>query len=112
MAAAIEASIMMSLGTCKLVMPLSVNDVKILGTQPKYIDNAENRYKFSKTLDVLGIDQPEWRELCDLEDINLFVNKIGFPVIIRPSYVLSGSAMIVAYTQKDIDDYLEAMDEE
>ena len=91
----------------KLVMPLSVNDVKILGTQPKYIDNAENRYKFSKTLDVLGIDQPEWRELCDLEDINLFVNKIGFPVIIRPSYVLSGSSMIVAYTQKDIDDYLE-----
>lgn len=91
----------------RLVIPLSINGVKILGTQPKYIDMAEDRYKFSKTLDKLEIDQPKWKELSSIGDINQFAINIGFPVIIRPSYVLSGSAMIVAYSTNDIQDYLK-----
>lgn len=91
----------------KLVMPLYNNNVKILGTQPNDIDNAENRYKFSNILDNLNIDQPKWSELLNLNDINIFSDKIGFPVIIRPSYVLSGSSMIVAYTHNDINNYFK-----
>jgi carbamoyl-phosphate synthase large subunit/carbamoyl-phosphate synthase small subunit len=95
----------------KLVMPLSVNGVKILGTQPESIDNAEDRYKFSRTLDTLKIDQPEWKELIDIKDIEVFANKIEFPVIVRPSYVLSGSAMVVAYSMSDLNNYLKNLSE-
>lgn len=91
----------------KLVMPLSKHGVKILGTQPQDIDNAENRFKFSNILDTLKIDQPKWKELSNLQDITTFANEIGLPVIIRPSYVLSGSSMIVAYSIDNIIEYLE-----
>ena len=79
----------------KLVIPMSENGVKILGTQPENIDCAENRYKFSNLLESLKIDQPKWNEFDTLEAAVEFTEEIGYPVIIRPSYVLSGSAMIL-----------------
>jgi carbamoyl-phosphate synthase large subunit len=78
-----------------LAMRLFRQGVPILGTSPESIDRAENRHKFSSLLDRLGIDQPPWRELTTLEEIHQFVEYIGFPVLIRPSYVLSGAAMNV-----------------
>ena len=90
----------------QLALPLSINGAKILGTQPQNIDNAEDRNKFSQLLDSIGVDQPEWKELSDRKDIDMFVEEMGFPLIIRPSYVLSGSSMIVAYTKEDINEYL------
>jgi len=96
----------------KLVMPLFNNGVKILGTHPENIDKAENRYEFSKMLDKLNVKQPKWCEFIDLNDAFIFSKKIGFPIIIRPSYVLSGSAMIVAYDSKDLENYLKSLDKE
>ena len=78
-----------------LAMRLFRQGVPILGTSPESIDRAENRHKFSSLLDRLGIDQPPWRELTTFEEIHQFVEYIGFPVLIRPSYVLSGAAMNV-----------------
>ena len=89
-----------------LAMKLHRQRVPVLGTSPVSIDRAENRHKFSAMLDQLGIDQPQWQELSTIEDINQFVEKVGFPVLIRPSYVLSGAAMNVCYSQEDLEAFL------
>ncbi len=81
-------------------------NVNILGTSPVSIDNAENRHKFSLMLDKLGIDQPKWKELISIGSIHEFVDKIGFPVLIRPSYVLSGAAMNVVSNKDELDHFL------
>ncbi len=91
-----------------LAMKLHRQQVPVLGTSPVSIDRAENRHKFSAMLDQLGIDQPQWKELSSMEDINHFVEKVGFPVLIRPSYVLSGAAMNVCYSQEDMETFLKA----
>jgi len=80
--------------------------VKILGTSPLSIDRAENRHKFSEMLDNLGIDQPRWKEMSSLEDVEHFVQQVGFPVLIRPSYVLSGAAMNVVSNISELDKFL------
>lgn len=90
-----------------LAMDLYKNKVKILGTSPLNIDRAENRYKFSKILDEIGLDQPEWIEAITLLDAKKFANKVGYPVLIRPSYVLSGAAMNVAFDEMNLQDYLK-----
>ncbi|MEE4115322.1 MAG: carbamoyl-phosphate synthase (glutamine-hydrolyzing) large subunit [Marinilabiliaceae bacterium] len=90
-----------------LAMRLHNYNVKILGTSPQSIDRAENRHKFSSMLDELGVDQPEWRELTSVEDIHDFVNRIGFPVLVRPSYVLSGAAMNVVSNKDELTHFLE-----
>ncbi len=90
-----------------LALPLSRCGVKILGTPPKVIDQVEDRHKFSKILDELGVDQPEWKELSNLREAKEFCARVGYPVLIRPSYVLSGSAMSVAYDEKDLEGYLK-----
>ncbi len=74
--------------------------VRVLGTSPKDIDRAENRYKFSKLLDELGVDQPEWKELRSTEEAGAFARAIGYPVLIRPSYVLSGAAMSIVFNER------------
>ncbi len=79
----------------------------ILGTSPQSIDGAENRHKFSALLDDLQIDQPEWKELTDIEAAKSFANSVGYPVLVRPSYVLSGAAMSVALNDGELDRYLE-----
>ncbi len=81
--------------------------MKILGTSPESIDNAENRYKFSRLLDELGIDQPEWKELTRVKEAEEFARKIGYPVLVRPSYVLSGAAMNVVFDEKDLSRYMK-----
>ncbi len=86
---------------------LALQDVPILGTSPKNIDKAEDRYKFSEMLDKLKIDQPRWKELSSMEDIQFFVNKVGFPVLIRPSYVLSGAAMNVVSNGDELQHFLQ-----
>ncbi len=80
--------------------------VNILGTSSVMIDNAENRQKFSSMLDRLGIDQPQWKELTSIDDIYDFVDKVGFPVLIRPSYVLSGAAMNVVSNKEELEHFL------
>lgn len=89
-----------------LAMKLDRRGVPILGTAATSIDRAENRHKFSSMLDELGIDQPRWKELTDFEEINAFVDEVGFPVLIRPSYVLSGAAMNVCYDKEQMRKYL------
>ncbi len=91
-----------------LAMKLHRQQVPILGTSPVSIDRAENRHKFSGMLDQLDIDQPQWKELTNMEEINEFVDKVGFPVLIRPSYVLSGAAMNVCYNKEDMETFLKA----
>jgi carbamoyl-phosphate synthase large subunit len=81
--------------------------VKLLGTSGESIDQAEDRSKFSALLDQLGIPQPEWSKLTTTEDAKRFAEKIGYPVLVRPSYVLSGSAMRVAYTEEELGNYLK-----
>jgi carbamoyl-phosphate synthase large subunit len=90
-----------------LAMKLHRQQVPILGTSPVSIDRAENRHKFSSMLDQLGIDQPKWQELTSMSEINEFVEKVGFPVLIRPSYVLSGAAMNVCYTKEEMEEFLK-----
>ena len=90
-----------------LAMKLYRQNVPILGTSPVSIDRAENRHKFSAMLDQLGIDQPRWGELTSSEDIDNFINEVGFPVLIRPSYVLSGAAMNVCYNREQMDTFLK-----
>jgi len=80
--------------------------VRILGTSPVNLDRAEDREKFSKAMDAIGIDQPAWRELKSTAEAHEFADSVGYPVLVRPSYVLSGAAMNVAYNKKDLDDYL------
>ncbi len=89
-----------------LATRLDQQGVNILGTTAKSIDNAEDRHKFSAMLDELGIDQPRWRELTSLEDINDFVAEVGFPVLVRPSYVLSGAAMNVCSNNDELVRFL------
>ena len=89
-----------------LAIRLHRNDVPLLGTPAESIDRAENRHKFSMMLDQLGIDQPKWKELTSFEDINAFTEKVGFPMLIRPSYVLSGAAMRVCYNKEEMEHFL------
>jgi len=81
--------------------------VKVLGTDPKYIDQAENRHKFSRMLDKLEVDQPQWKELNRMSDAIRFAKKVNYPVLVRPSYVLSGAAMRVAHNKESLIDFLE-----
>ena len=90
-----------------LAMRLDAQRVPILGTSAKSIDNAEDRDKFSAMLDRIGVDQPEWSALTSMEDINAFVEKVGFPVLVRPSYVLSGAAMNVCSNQEELERFLQ-----
>lgn len=90
-----------------LAMRLHRSGARILGTSPQHIDNAENRHKFSNILDKLGVDQPAWRELTNVAEAKAFAKKVGYPVLTRPSYVLSGAAMTVASTEAELEKYLE-----
>ncbi|MCF8224671.1 MAG: carbamoyl-phosphate synthase (glutamine-hydrolyzing) large subunit [Bacteroidales bacterium] len=89
-----------------LAMRLHSSNVKVLGTSPDSIDNAENRHKFSMLLDKLGIDQPRWKELSSLGEIKEFVKEVGFPLLVRPSYVLSGAAMNVVSNSEELEHFL------
>ncbi len=90
-----------------LALRLDKAGVTLLGTSARNIDNAEDRHKFSKLLDDLGIDQPEWKELTSIEAAKQFSKNVGFPVLIRPSYVLSGAAMSVASTDEELEKFLK-----
>lgn len=90
-----------------LAMKLHRRGVPVLGTSPINIDRAENRDKFSAMLDKLGIDQPAWRALTSFDDIKEFVDKVGFPVLVRPSYVLSGAAMNVCHSSEELERFLK-----
>jgi carbamoyl-phosphate synthase large subunit len=89
-----------------LAMKFDEAGIRILGTSPQHIDNVEDRHKFSKLLDDLEVDQPEWNELVSLEEAKSFANKVGYPVLVRPSYVLSGAAMSVASNDSELERYL------
>ncbi|MBI2971185.1 MAG: carbamoyl-phosphate synthase (glutamine-hydrolyzing) large subunit [Candidatus Aenigmarchaeota archaeon] len=82
-------------------------NVRVLGTAPESIDRAEDRHKFASLLDSLGIDQPQWKELTNIGEAKKFSGAVGYPVLIRPSYVLSGSAMSVAFTEHELERYVE-----
>ncbi|KAH9275843.1 carbamoyl-phosphate synthase, large subunit [Batrachochytrium salamandrivorans] len=90
-----------------IALALHRENVKILGTSPEMIDSAENRYKFSRMCDKIGVDQPEWKELTSNSEADSFCEKVGYPVLVRPSYVLSGAAMNVVYSQADLKSYLD-----
>jgi carbamoyl-phosphate synthase large subunit len=90
-----------------LAMKCHQYGLTILGTSPQKIDGAENRHKFSALLDDLAIDQPQWKELTEIEDAKVFAESVGYPVLVRPSYVLSGAAMSVALNDGELDRYLE-----
>ena len=90
-----------------LALRLDAQNVNILGTSAKSIDNAEDRDKFSAMLDRIGVDQPEWSALTSMEDIHAFIDKVGFPVLVRPSYVLSGAAMNVCSNQEELERFLK-----
>lgn len=90
-----------------LAMKLHQEGVKIIGTSPVQIDNAESRHKFSQILDKLEIDQPEWIEVTTLEDAKKFAADVGYPVLIRPSYVLSGAAMSIVLSEDELEIYLK-----
>ena len=90
-----------------LALRLDAQKVPILGTSAKSIDNAEDREKFSAMLDRIGVAQPRWRELTSMDDINEFVEEVGFPVLVRPSYVLSGAAMNVCSNQEELERFLQ-----
>ena len=94
-----------------LAMKLYRQSVPILGTSPISIDRAENRNKFSAMLDQLGIDQPEWSALTSMDDVKAFVERVGFPVLVRPSYVLSGAAMNVCYDYEELERFLQMASE-
>ncbi len=90
-----------------LAMKLHNSGLKILGTSPIQIDNAENRHKFSQILDKINVDQPEWKELRSLAEAKEFARKVQYPVLIRPSYVLSGAAMSIVLTEDELEMYLQ-----
>ena len=90
-----------------LAMRMDQQNIPILGTQAKYIDNAEDREKFSAMLGRIGVDQPEWSALTTMEDIRKFIDKVGFPVLVRPSYVLSGAAMNVCSNDEELERFLK-----
>lgn len=89
-----------------IALPLQRLNVKILGTSPEMIDSAENRWKFSRMLDQIGVDQPSWKELTSIDEALGFCKKVGYPVLVRPSYVLSGAAMNTVYSKDDLASYL------
>ena len=89
-----------------IALPLHRLNVKVLGTSPEMIDTAENRYKFSRMLDRIFVDQPAWKELTSIEEATEFCEKVTYPVLVRPSYVLSGAAMNTVYSQDDLANYL------
>ncbi|KAG7088179.1 hypothetical protein E1B28_012198 [Marasmius oreades] len=89
-----------------IALPLFRQNVKIYGTSPEMIDTAENRFKFSRLLDTIGVDQPLWKEMTSIEEAYAFCDKVGYPVLVRPSYVLSGAAMNVVSTADDLSNYL------
>ena len=89
-----------------LALRPSTHNVPILGTKAENIDRAEDRHKFSSIVDALGVDQPEWKELTTLEDVDKFIAQVGFPVLVRPSYVLSGAAMNVCYDEEKLRHFL------
>lgn len=90
-----------------IALPLHRLNVKVLGTSPEMIDTAENRYKFSRMLDRIGVDQPTWKELTSFEEAKQFCNTVSYPVLVRPSYVLSGAAMNTVYSEADLEAYLK-----
>ena len=90
-----------------LAIRLHRQDIPVLGTSPLSIDRAENRHKFSSMLDQLGIDQPAWKELSHMDEVYDFVGKVGYPVLVRPSYVLSGAAMNVCYNAEELETFLK-----
>ncbi|CCK69380.1 bifunctional carbamoylphosphate synthetase/aspartate transcarbamylase KNAG_0C02690 [Huiozyma naganishii CBS 8797] len=90
-----------------IAMSLHRENVKILGTSPDMIDSAENRFKFSRMLDQIDVDQPAWKELTSMDEAEDFANKVGYPVLVRPSYVLSGAAMNTVYSKNDLEAYLK-----
>ncbi len=94
-----------------LALPLHKSGVKILGTSPVNIDNAEDRHKFSELLDKLGIDQPKWEEVTTIKDAQKFAKDVGYPVLVRPSYVLSGAAMSIVLSEDELEGYLKRASE-
>ncbi|MDD6473633.1 MAG: carbamoyl-phosphate synthase (glutamine-hydrolyzing) large subunit [Bacteroidales bacterium] len=90
-----------------LAMRLDEQQVPILGTQPRYIDNAEDRQKFSSMCDRIGVVQPAWKELTNMAEVDAFIEQVGFPVLVRPSYVLSGAAMNVCSNQEELVRFLQ-----
>ena len=90
-----------------LAMRLDAENINLLGTQAKYIDNAEDREKFSEMLNRISVDQPEWSALTSMDDIQHFIERVGFPVLVRPSYVLSGAAMNVCSNQEELERFLK-----
>lgn len=91
-----------------IAMALHKQKVKVIGTSPDMIDKAENRFKFSRMLEKINVDQPKWKKLSSFDDAKIFCNKVGYPCLIRPSYVLSGIAMNVAYSDIDLEEYLKS----
>jgi carbamoyl-phosphate synthase/aspartate carbamoyltransferase len=89
-----------------IALPLHRAGVKVLGTSPEMIDSAENRFKFSRMLDRIDVDQPTWKELTSFEEALKFCKAVSYPVLVRPSYVLSGAAMNTVYSEKDLESYL------
>ncbi|ODQ63849.1 carbamoyl-phosphate synth [Nadsonia fulvescens var. elongata DSM 6958] len=89
-----------------IALTLHRQNVKILGTSPLMIDSAENRYKFSRMLDQIGVDQPAWKELTSIDEAEAFADKVSYPVLVRPSYVLSGAAMNTVYSKEDLASFL------
>ena len=89
-----------------LALRLDQNKVNILGTKATSIDKAEDRHKFSSIIDALGIDQPKWKELTNFDEVDQFIEQVGFPVLVRPSYVLSGAAMNVCYNHEELRNFL------
>ncbi|KAK5660346.1 hypothetical protein OQA88_12887 [Cercophora sp. LCS_1] len=90
-----------------IALPLLRAGVKILGTSPEMIDSAENRYKFSRMLDRIDVDQPTWKELTSFDEAKAFCERVSYPVLVRPSYVLSGAAMNTVYSEADLESYLQ-----
>ncbi|KAJ5506965.1 Carbamoyl-phosphate synthase large subunit [Penicillium expansum] len=104
-----SSGVIMSMGgqtPNNIALPLHRLNVNILGTSPEMIDGAENRYKFSRMLDRIGVDQPAWKELTSIDEARGFCDKVGYPVLVRPSYVLSGAAMNTVYSEHDLASYL------
>lgn len=104
-----SAGVIISMGgqtSNNIALTLHRQNVKILGTSPEMIDSAENRYKFSRMLDKIGVDQPAWKELTSFKEAEEFAEKVTYPVLVRPSYVLSGAAMNTVYSRDDLESYL------
>lgn len=105
-----SSGVIMSMGgqtPNNIALPLYRQNVKVLGTSPEMIDNAEDRYKFSQLLDRIGVDQPTWKELTSFEEAEKFCDAVGYPVLVRPSYVLSGAAMNTVYSRDNLASYLK-----